>query len=1466
MNSTYPTRRRSFSSSRRTTLAASVAALAAAMLTLGASDLRAAIGTWQANPADQGVPVTITVGSVAWAVNPALQEGDAVRIGAVGGLNLGTSDSYYYVVGVGSTPSGVVRFSQSPSAGTFNVNSGAELIVTKVSTWGTAGNWAGGIVPNGIDDQAVLTANANTTGIMFDRDVTLGTLTVDTTDASASGLSVFGTARNGGPVSTLTLQRSTGTPTLTLTGGKSFSFSESKITSAAPGNASAKLAVLGTQGLVIDNTNPVSPSVAVNVTAVNTTPTFAAGAVRFGFGLDWSKFSGDLTLAQGVFQPLAGGTMNNNLTSLPMNSKVVLGTGTNTARLEIVGNNAQTVIRGLESTSPNSSVVNTSTALPGSIGLVTLELGSYGLATDSFNYAGNIGNTADIATVASAGSIRLVKAGPGTQILSGVNNLNATSTNSTLLAINGGKLSLSTTGAIGTITGGQGAANIDSSIVMKNGEFELSGLGVASPRSQAFGGFLMFGNIAPNTGSPDDKQAAQSNGHSTLTVIADPAQSSTLTFGALRQRNFVNGSPTSVLAGTTMLYRGTNLGAAPGAGVATIKFTTAPITGGGNLFTVNGSGALNTAQAPVLKGALADTSPTGRGTGFATYDPVTGVRPLNTSEQTTVTSGGGYDSASTDNNIKLDLAADAAITGHRSNTLQISNNTLLPATVTNTGTDLVPAHGLLFSGSAPITLTGGAITGTANSDSEDLVIYTVNTAPGGVTIQTDVSNIGFPGGAPTSNRQGWITYAGHGDLRVTGVQTAGSTGGLVVNNTGTTTLAATLAEATTLNFNQGLVKLDTGASWTHLPRLLVAPEAKFDLNGIGSTATHNRYSDINAPVISAGLTVNPIAGEVTNSSSTTVDLLLSGAVNGAASSQATSTAFFGKITGNLNLIVDKSTFNNTTSAFAYGTQVLANANTYTGSTQIRSGTLSLARGGLLPVTTVVTLGVTDSNANSTLALGDGNGSTNGSIRQELAGLYAAPVGTGTGIAAVINNNSNVSQLTLNIGTSVENTYTGNLGIDTTSLPNGSNSNLFSLRKTGAGIFEIAGTINAYTGGTVIEGGILRVSSNAKLGQVGPLTGVAGSADAPLAPISAFANQIILNGGTLQTTTTPDFVLDAKRGIGLGPTSGSTGGTGTLWVDSGVNLSYSGIIASAGNTGTQTLIKQGTGTLSLFGTSTFTGTTQVSAGTLAGTGTLASGLTINSGGAVAPGNAGVGTLTFGGDLTLNSGGALNLELAAPGTADQLVIGGTVSASGTTTVNINAPERLCRRHLHPHHGERTDQRLELHDRHRTARRQARRLQLGRQHARGHHLRCPRAQRPRNLAPDQLRHLGQLRQRRRRRRPGCRRSAQLDRVCHRHQPHRRRHLGDHRRPQRQLPHPDLHAHRRYLPHLHRGRHQRLRHLVHGKHEQQPQHRRPKHRRPGDGRGHHLDQHRTRSPLLAPQGQPLISPRKRNPSRPVA
>ncbi|MEY4488469.1 MAG: hypothetical protein RIQ79_977, partial [Verrucomicrobiota bacterium] len=135
--------------------ASAVAALAAAMLALNTSDLHAASGTWQTNAADQGVALNISSDGAAWSVlsSPgnttySLVEGDAVFVGATTGINLGTSFNYYFVVGVGSAPSPIVRFSQSPGGSTFNPNLNVTnpLPVTKVPTWFTAGNWAGGTI------------------------------------------------------------------------------------------------------------------------------------------------------------------------------------------------------------------------------------------------------------------------------------------------------------------------------------------------------------------------------------------------------------------------------------------------------------------------------------------------------------------------------------------------------------------------------------------------------------------------------------------------------------------------------------------------------------------------------------------------------------------------------------------------------------------------------------------------------------------------------------------------------------------------------------------------------------------------------------------------------------------------------------------------------------------------------------------------------------------------------------------------------------------------------------------------------------------------------------------------------------------------------------------------------------------------------------------------------------------------
>ena len=112
-----------------------------------------------------------------------------------------------------------------------------------------------------------------------------------------------------------------------------------------------------------------------------------------------------------------------------------------------------------------------------------------------------------------------------------------------------------------------------------------------------------------------------------------------------------------------------------------------------------------------------------------------------------------------------------------------------------------------------------------------------------------------------------------------------------------------------------------------------------------------------------------------------------------------------------------------------------------------------------------------------------------------------------------------------------------------------------------------------------------------------------------------------------------------------------------------------------------LVKTGTGTLTLSGTNTYTGATTVNGGTLAVNGSLTatSSITVNSGGALggtgtvrdttiasggalAPGNS-IGTLTVNGNLTFNAGGFYRVEVS-PTAADRTNVTGIATLTGAT----------------------------------------------------------------------------------------------------------------------------------------------------------------------------------------------------------
>ena len=204
-----------------------------------------------------------------------------------------------------------------------------------------------------------------------------------------------------------------------------------------------------------------------------------------------------------------------------------------------------------------------------------------------------------------------------------------------------------------------------------------------------------------------------------------------------------------------------------------------------------------------------------------------------------------------------------------------------------------------------------------------------------------------------------------------------------------------------------------------------------------------------------------------------------------------------------------------------------------------------------------------------------------------------------------------------------------------------------LIKTDAGTLILSGN-NSYTGGTVIEGGVLQISEDANLGDVaGGLT---------------FAN------GTLKTTAD----LESDRAL-------SFTDKGSLLVDGGTTLTLNGALSGAG-----VMTKDGEGVLLLTGDSSgYNATTVVARGTFAVDGLLGGGVAVSSGGRlegigqvggvtnggiVAPGGNGIGTLTIAGDYVGN-GGALEIETALGGdnsATDRLVVTGATSGNTQVTV--------------------------------------------------------------------------------------------------------------------------------------------------------------------------------------------------------
>lgn len=353
-------------------------------------------------------------------------------------------------------------------------------------------------------------------------------------------------------------------------------------------------------------------------------------------------------------------------------------------------------------------------------------------------------------------------------------------------------------------------------------------------------------------------------------------------------------------------------------------------------------------------------------------------------------------------------------------------------------------------------------------------------------------------------------------------------------------------------------------------------------------------------------------------------------VNGSLQQAATSS-------NTINAVIDGATGSITVSS---GTLTIGTTNTYAGGTTQNGGTIILSSTTSTFGTGTLTLngGTLRSSANTT------GGDRNIANEVIIGGNITLGSTTQTGVLRFSGGVTLTNDRTITTNSAV--VFNG--AID-------DGGNHFGFTKAGGNVL-VLGTANTFDGQIIVTAGTLRVSADAQFGDT---------------PGAFVADAIVVTGGTIEFTSS--FTMNANRGITIGSPTGT--GTASLDVNSGVTLTYNGVISDNG-TGADNLHKVDTGTLVLGGANTYSGATNVLAGTLVATnaaafGTLDAGVYVWSG-ATLRFDASGGAMTVAESIYLGGNGVSNAG-ALQSNGNDVTLNGAVFLTGDTRISSNTANR-------------------------------------------------------------------------------------------------------------------------------------------------------------------------------------------------